>query len=202
MPHVHIENIFATPIYTSQIDVSGVVVEEEMFSSSGNGSDRIMLSENEQVLANEKYSNLKSMIDDHMFNFYHNVLGFGREVYPEMSSSWFVKSLPNQESDWHIHANSTFSGVLYLKANQDSGDILFRRDTNIVFPFQPPVEFRSYYNERVIPFKTETGLIVMFPSTMTHKVDRNMSNETRLSIAFNYFLKGSFKVHTGNLELK
>ena len=67
--------------------------------------------------------------------------------------------------------------------------------------------FRSFYNDKYHrislptdnfnPFNSEswwfgvgTGDIVLFPSYLTHMVEQTVSNDTRISIAINTFLKG------------
>jgi uncharacterized protein (TIGR02466 family) len=196
---VHIENIFPTPIYISQVDISGVNVDDVVMRPN---ADMVTLSETDFLLDEPEYEFLKSQIDEHMRHYYHGVLQYASAVYPVMTSSWLVKSLPNQESSWHIHTNSIFSGVLYLTDEPNSGDITFKEELNMILPFTPPIDNENLYNRRFFSIKPQKGLLVMFPSTLTHKVGKNCSDEIRISIAFNYFLKGKFIDKTATLEIK
>ena len=40
-------------------------------------------------------------------------------------------------------------------------------------------------------YPVETGKIVLFPSYLTHQVTSKKGNNTRISLSFNIFLKGS-----------
>lgn len=198
---VHIENIFPTPIYISQIDVSEVDVDH--ISMRSNGPDNIVtLSETDFLLNDPQYDQIKNQIDEHMRHYYHDVLQYGTAVYPVMTSSWVVKSLPNQESSWHTHANSFFSGVLYLTNDPNSGTLSFKKDLEMLMPLMPPIDTLNQYNNRVFSIKPQKGLLVLFPSTLNHKVDKNLSNAVRTSIAFNYFLRGKFTDKTAALEIQ
>jgi len=199
--HVHIENIFPIPIYISDIDVSDVNVDHIQMRPNG-PDDIVTLSETDFLLDDPQYSVIKDQIDEHMNHYYHGILQYDRSVYPVMVSSWVVKSLPNQESSWHIHSNSFFSGVLYLTDDPNSGNITFKKELEMLNPLYPPIATKNFYNNRVFSLRPKKGLLVMFPSTLSHKVEKNLSDTIRISIAFNYFLKGKFTEKTSTLEIK
>jgi uncharacterized protein (TIGR02466 family) len=73
-----------------------------------------------------------------------------------------------------------FSGVFYLSASQDQGDIIFKNPnpfSHFVFPFID--------DENLIHYKPETKKILMFPSWLEHRVEPNLTDSPRISIAFN-----------------
>jgi len=201
---VHIEHLFPTPLYSSNIDVDNIDFSDVIYASDI--PEISLTSKNDMLLSDVKYSSLKEQIDAHMNHFYNNVLGYSEEVYLEMSSSWLVRLMPGQQSHSHTHANSIFSGVLYLNAEEKCGDIVFNTsaidDRNIIQYLNPPIKNRNIYNDRVYTVTPQKGLLLIFPSTLQHKVERNCSNSERVSLAFNYFLKGKFQTHTAKLELR
>jgi uncharacterized protein (TIGR02466 family) len=71
----------------------------------------------------------------------------------------------------YSHPEMTYSGVLYLKVPKNSGNI----------NFFSPIEL----NERrtIIPQEKD---ILIFPSIFPHSVNPNLSQEDRISIAFNF----------------
>ena len=73
----------------------------------------------------------------------------------------------------HIKENKgiNYSGVLYLKTNEKSGDIRFYN----------PFNFNESY-----PYTPQIKDIVLFDSNVYHSVDVNLSKEDRMSIAFNF----------------
>jgi len=92
----------------------------------------------------------------------------------------------------HLHPNSHFSGVYYIKAPKNSGQIVFnepRSGAHMVMPSrkegQPPSHL--WREVRVDPLE---GRIVMFPSWLWHCVEPNESNDIRISVSFNFIQKG------------
>ena len=112
-----IDNIFPTPLYTSTVDVGENVlskIENLDYSRAQEEADKVLISKEQQILNNTFFVGYKSEIDKHVHNFYYNVLGFSKQNYLEMVNSWVVKSLPNNQSAYHLHKNSIFSGVWYI----------------------------------------------------------------------------------------
>lgn len=206
--HVHIENIFATPIYTSILDIDLGEFDIENYSmnpSSPHGEDLLLISDDEQILKRQEFFNLKSMIDIHMENFYYNILQYKNNTYPDMTTSWLVQSLPNQQSKSHFHSNSIFCGVFYIKTPTDSGNLIFSTnhndDRNLTTYLDPQIEVQNQYNKRIYSLEPKEKMLVLFPSTIRHAVEINRSNEERISLAFNFFIRGEFKNRAGKLVL-
>jgi hypothetical protein len=82
---------------------------------------------------------------------------------------WLNAMEPGQHTSRHSHAENDelVSGVYYVEVPPKSGAIRFHDD-----PFEV----------RVVP---TSGLMLLFPPTLVHAVERNLSRARRLSIAFN-----------------
>ena len=205
---VSVHNIFVTPIYDALVDIKNVSLEDinsNEFHLTSPRPNAMHISSDQQILNNPEFSSILESIDGHMFNFYHNILGYSKNSQPYMSASWIIKSNPGEESNSHTHANAIFSGVLYLQTEDNCGDITFdlnwnddRRITNV---FEPDISEMNGFNNRVYSISPATGRLIIFPSTLKHKVEINRSNVPRISIAFNYFLRGNFNVGGGNLKV-
>jgi hypothetical protein len=91
----------------------------------------------------------------------------------------------------HVHALSTFSGVVYIECEEDSGNILFHnnaaenyyylelthsKDKDKNNPYQFSHVFYSCIKYRVL----------IFPSILLHSVEPNKSDKDRISLAFNF----------------
>lgn len=210
---VHVENTFSIPIYTSNVDVSEIQKIDfddlnflDDYRITKNWETYIAASENEQLLSTDKrFFELRKQIDKHVFHYFEEVLGYdSTNVYPELVASWMIKSSPGNVTAWHSHGNSIFSGVVYIKTSDNCGDIAFRLNDNQVLPpvFSLPVKKQTCYNDPFHKFKVEDGLIILFPSWLSHRVLRNETKDPRYSIAFNYFIKGNFQNRTGQLVLR
>ena len=111
---------------------------------------------------------------------------------PVLGNMWANINPPGGYNRPHVHPNSHFSGVYYIKAPQNSGQIIFnepRATAHMVMPRRkqgepPPHLWREV---RVNPLE---GRIIIFPAWLWHCVDPNESNDIRISVSFNFIHKG------------
>jgi len=89
----------------------------------------------------------------------------------------------NHSTNLHNHVNpsnlensAVISGVYYVYIPKKSGKIVF--DYNI-----------NQYETRRYWFQPVTGRYLLFPSYLNHFVTRNLDNEERISISFNFKLE-------------
>lgn len=80
--------------------------------------------------------------------------------------------------------NRLFSGVLYIKAGKNQGHLQLR---NPIKPYAHCMLPSGVFDDCVI--EPRDGLLVCFPSWMSHCVGTNTTEETRISIAWNVFVK-------------
>ena len=89
----------------------------------------------------------------------------------------------------HNHPTSDFSGVLWIKCPEKSGEIVFESPTC----FQTFREIQSYTQDfkdqnrcdHSYWFPPTEGRLLIFPSHLEHEVAENRSNENRISVSFN-----------------
>jgi len=116
------------------------------------------------------------------------VIGFARDaavriykqpllaLYEPVGSSpnppfWFNLAGPGAITGVHDHSKEAFvSGVFYLKAPSNCGNLFFRADGEEDFVLEPV-----------------QGKIALFRSDLKHGVAENLSGEVRISLAFNIF---------------
>ena len=109
-----------------------------------------------------------------------------------LGNMWANINPPGALNRPHLHPNSHFSGVYYIKAPKNSGQIVFnepRSGAHMVMPTRKEGEPPSHLwrEVRVNPIE---GRIVMFPSWLWHCVEPNESNDIRISVSFNFLQKG------------
>ena len=99
-----------------------------------------------------------------------------------LNESWFNFSKTNGFQFDHTHAGSRISGVYYYQTSDKDGSIRFQNPN-------PFVHFRGFPADGVpnesISYKSKNGRIILFPSWLTHRVNRNLTTNERISISFN-----------------
>jgi predicted 2-oxoglutarate/Fe(II)-dependent dioxygenase YbiX len=66
---------------------------------------------------------------------------------------------------------------------------------------RPEIDQYNIWNSETWWFTLETGQLVMFPSSTIHQVDTKQGNNTRISLAFNTFYKGTIGSNSNLTEL-
>jgi uncharacterized protein (TIGR02466 family) len=95
-----------------------------------------------------------------------------------------------------MHPNSLWSGVYYIKAPKNCGDLKIDDPRAAASMCRP--RMRERYNPpetaptrlwRETHYKPKAGRLIMFPSWLVHCVDPNDSNDIRISVSFNFLQK-------------
>lgn len=92
----------------------------------------------------------------------------------------------------HVHANSLFSGVYYVKCKSNSGRLVFddpRSGIQHTMPIRKKINLPNHLC-RSAEIQPIPGRLVMFPAWLWHHVSPNLSNDIRISISFNFLQKG------------
>jgi len=98
---------------------------------------------------------------------------------------WANRNGPGDYNTHHIHPNSFLSGSYYVKVPPQAGNIEFNDPVGERAMFTYPVKPEINYLPRRLAYQAHEGLLIIFPSWLSHGVQANRSSETRLSIAFN-----------------
>jgi len=109
-------------------------------------------------------------------------------VQPYITQSWANYTSRGQWHHKHEHPNSFVSGVFYVQAQQDIDRIYFYK--NGYQQLKLPTDNYNLFNSDSWWLGVKTGQLVLFPSHLTHMVRTVETDETRISISFNTFLKG------------
>ena len=107
---------------------------------------------------------------------------------PVLGNMWANINYPGNANRPHLHPNSLFSGVYWVKAPEKSGNLMLyepRPGAQCTMPNRkegklPPELWRE------IHYKPKAGTIVMFPAWLWHEVRPNESNDIRISVSFNF----------------
>jgi uncharacterized protein (TIGR02466 family) len=110
----------------------------------------------------------------------------------KLGNMWANINPPGGYNRPHIHPNSLFSGVYYVKAPINSGQLVCtdpRPGIQTCMPNRKKGEPPKYL-WRDIHLQPKENRAVIFPSWLWHSVQPNQSNDIRISISFNFVQDG------------
>jgi uncharacterized protein (TIGR02466 family) len=187
-----IEYIFPTPIYqetlkhritSRDIDFCKKIYPKT-YANVGN-----LTSQNNYVLNERVFSNLKKELLKSVNTYFKEILSPKNKLIPYITQSWLNFTNENQFHQTHNHPISIVSGVYYL--NVSEGDNISFHQEQTRPPIYIPPEKYNLFNSRTWTFKISKGLLVLFPSSLLHSVNVRKGDKTRISLAFNTFVKGT-----------
>jgi uncharacterized protein (TIGR02466 family) len=192
MKEPKILGIFPTPVYWAKLERPFSAKEHKYFTDHRDGSNLVdnvgnTSSKDNYILNRRVFASLKKELSTHVKNYFDKVL-CTKDVTPWITQSWLNYTRPDQFHHRHAHPNSFVSGVLYINADNDNDKILFYKSS--LQYIKPQVTSFNIYNSESWFFHIKTNDLVLFPSTLTHAVEQKTGNNTRISLAFNVFVKG------------
>jgi uncharacterized protein (TIGR02466 family) len=186
----NINSIFPTSIVMGNLDRKLNKEELEVvdyhktrtYNNSGNTTSL------DRYILKTQLPEIKQFIDLGIKSYVDSILIPKNPINFYITQSWLNYTEIGQYHHKHAHPNSIISGVFYFSADPEKDKIYFYKDKyrQIVIP---PKEF-NIHNSDSWWFSVKTGGLVIFPSHLTHMVEQTVSNETRVSLAFNVFAKG------------
>ena len=196
-----IHGIFPTPVYFSTLDRKLSSEElnfvkkskKDFYKNEGN-----ITSSNTYILEEKPFKILKKDLMIMVEDYFNKVLS-AKNVEPYITQSWLNYTETNQYHHTHEHPNSLVSGVFYIDADKDNDKIKFFNKA--YRQIKPEVREWNIWNSESWWFGVETGKIVLFPSSLTHCVEVKQGTNTRISLAFNVFVKGTLGVNKSLTEL-
>ena len=187
-----INGIFPTPIYISNIDRE--LTNKELlfidktklsvFKNEGNTT-----SNDNYILNNKPFKKIKEKLDLTIKDYFDKIISPANSITPYITQSWLNYTETNQYHHKHTHSNSLISGVFYINCDEQFDKIKFFNDTYKAI--KPEVKQWNIWNSESWWFAVKTGDIILFPSSLIHMVETKQGDNTRISLAFNVFIKGT-----------
>ena len=107
---------------------------------------------------------------------------------PVCGNMWANVNYPKCYNRPHLHPNSLFSGVYYVTAPKNSGNLMLydpRPGVQMTMPNRKKGKVSPEF-WREVHYEPKAGRCIMFPSWLWHEVKPNESNQTRISVSFNF----------------
>ena len=105
-----------------------------------------------------------------------------------ITSIWAIINAGGASNSKHHHGNSSLSAAYYVRAPNDSGDIVFYDPRPAPVYSHPISDSPNSLNCSVNSISPVEGGLVLFPSYLEHSVNANKSSEERIVISFNISL--------------
>ena len=189
MNDTRIMDLFPTPLYIVNINEPLINQQKDYLLNlpkilnTGN-----LKSKSGYIFEYSLFTELKKTINEHIKE-YVNIVYPNSNLDVYITQSWANFTEPNQYHHKHSHPNSFISGVFYVNAIKNEDMIKFYKD--LPFIYQINHNQPNNYNSGDVAILVETGDLVLFPSNFQHNVPPTTSKETRISIAFNTFIRGN-----------
>jgi len=203
MKETNIQGLFPTPIYFSKLNRNLskkelTFIEKTKLNTYKNEGNTT--SNDTYILNNEIFKNLKKELDLTIKDYFNKIICPLNNIVPYITQSWLNYTETEQFHHKHKHPNSLVSGVFYINSDEKFDKITFFNDKQNIF--QPEIKNWNIWNATSWWFPVKTKDIILFPSSLIHMVETKKGNNTRISLAFNVFIKGTIGNNRKLTELK
>ena len=109
-----------------------------------------------------------------------------------LGNMWANINPPGGYNQPHVHPNAVFRGVYYVKAPPNSGRLVCQDPRPGIQTCMPDRKKEQVPKHlwRDVRIEPKENRAIMFNSWLWHSVEPNMSNETRISVSYNFIQKG------------
>ena len=195
---------FSTPLHI--VDFENIEYFEDIIKTlwkikeDGKGfEDYFCWTSPDDLTESESFFPLMKTLDSEISDVFDSI-GLVRDSH-YFTCMWANISRPGNRHALHLHANSFYSGVLYINAPVNCGNIGFKdpRPASEVLRFDFNQD--SMFYERTIEIEPKTGRLILFPSWLYHgtKGGSFSEEEERISLSFNIMPKAEIKDFTRRL---
>jgi uncharacterized protein (TIGR02466 family) len=195
-----VQSLFPTPVAVFSLD-QGLTPTEQQFimSQETRRSMGNTMTVDVDILKNPNLARLTQFIQQSLNLYFENIYKPKTPCTIEITQSWINYTRSGEYHHRHDHPNSILSGVYYIDVDDAHDSIFFFnrefRQIQIV-----PTE-HNMFNSDSWQFPVKTNDLLIFPSSVPHMVTTTKTSKTRISLAFNTFVKGEIGSTTGLTDL-
>jgi len=194
--NIHLDKIFPTPIWSADLDIDNKELYEwckdfQKFDIGRTVSNVGGWQSNDIFV--EKYLNVNSVRD-----LFFAIMDMTNQAVSDynyedanktirIGNVWININNKDCYNASHVHPNTTFSGVYYVKSNEQSGKISFERNYHERFLIRcyGQINKASDLSAEAKIYQPVEGRLLLFPAYLPHSVDKNNDDSERVSISFN-----------------
>lgn len=136
----------------------------------------------------KKMAKLKKFFLESVNSYFQTIYQPKHQVSLRLTQVWANYSQKSQWHHEHSHPNSFISGVFYVQSTEL--DKIYFTNPHNTRELQIASEIWNMFNSSSWWLPTDQNTLVLFPSTLKHRVDPVETETTRISISFNTYLVG------------
>jgi uncharacterized protein (TIGR02466 family) len=192
MKEAVINGIFPTPIYMSKLDRKLTPLELKFVEKNKKESQKNegnITSNNNYILNEKPFLNIKKELNLIIQDYFDKIISPTNNIKPYITQSWLNYTEKNQFHHKHAHPNSLVSGVFYINCHEKFDKIKFFNENYKTIRLE--TKNWNLWNSESWWFQVKTRDVIMFPSFLNHMVETKEGDNTRISLAFNVFIKGT-----------
>ena len=149
--------------------------------------DTTQFLETPNIVDHDGLADLKVWFEECVKDYLDNVMTLDyREFW--IHESWLNKAAPGSSQSMHNHGNSLISGVYYVSSTPQHPPLVFEKMPSNSDPF---FSLRKHYSKANANFTNKLampctqGSLIMFNSYLFHGFGQNVTDQPRVSLAFN-----------------
>lgn len=196
-----INNLFPTPVAGFELgrDLSEVE-REHLFNLEIRENIGNFTTIEANVLGHPKLHSLTEFLNNSLQEYFNTVYAPKHDATLCITQSWVNYTNRDQFHHRHNHSNSLVSGVFYIQASKETDKLHFFNETYRQIKIVP--RELNIHNSESWWLTAATGVLYLFPSSLTHMVEQVKGEDTRISLSFNTFPKGIVGDEEGLTGLK
>jgi len=199
MKTVNLIPLFSKVVYLSELNINRK--EEKIIKKEINKLEfepgMCSMTKDMNILNLKNFNFLKNKILEEVHNHTKNILKYKNNF--SITTSWITNTKINESSNAHYHSNSMLSGVFYIECDKNSDKISFQ-NFNVPTWMLEPEEY-NVYNSSKYYINVKKNLLILFPSEILHKIEKNENKKERISLAFNLLPIGTIGIKDSKLNL-
>ena len=199
-PKRYLRSLFATPLFVADLDLN--ISNLEHFCEKTQKKDIGRIASNSGGYQSNNLSLDKSPLSPLIKEIETNANVFAQQflnkkVIQKIDSIWMNTNSYKDSNRVHSHPGSSISGVYYVKAPSNAGNIIFQHPAFETLGYyynsmsalpgevNEPEEYNQF-NTSSVSSPVAENTLYLFPSWLMHYVESNMNKtEERISISFN-----------------
>jgi uncharacterized protein (TIGR02466 family) len=190
--------LFAWPLQRaiiSNIDAENDYIKQVVKTEPFRSNQTNLIHTDDYILARPELKRLKDDIHQLVEKYAFETLAY-KNVTCELEQSWINVSKPGQFHNVHYHPNVIISGT-YYPFGSTGAPIAFMNPNR--FQLQPDTNNSnnpmSMISRPVVYIDCGPGELLLWLAPLSHAVHSNGSDDKRISLAFNYMIRGSMGQH-------